>query len=384
MEGKRQKRIRLLDIFRGFAILGTLGTNIWIFAYLGDLNYIFTLQHDWMTSFDVFLRTLSLTLINGKLLGLLAIMFGVGLQLKYQQSIRRGRAWPGVYLWICLILFIEGFLHFTFVMEYDILMSYAITAVIVSFIVKAGERTIKWAMIGFGSIHVLIYTALTCLLIYIQSLGGKISLGDMSHIVKLYQHGTWWEQVLYRITDFWLLRIEVVLAFASNIFLFLTGVMLMRKGAFASDERGRKIRRKMLKYGLVMGLPLNFLLFIPGGFFDLMVRYVFSPLLSIGYMGLIAWLVEKRDQLRLWRWLEYTGKMSLSCYIFQNLLCTATFYGWGLGLGGKLNSISILLIWLLVSLIQICFATLWQRYAQLGPMEAGRKAILRLVTNGRT
>jgi uncharacterized membrane protein YeiB len=35
----KTNRIRLLDIFRGFAILGILGTNIWIFAYLGDLNY---------------------------------------------------------------------------------------------------------------------------------------------------------------------------------------------------------------------------------------------------------------------------------------------------------------------------------------------------------
>ncbi|MEB4860611.1 hypothetical protein [Priestia megaterium] len=33
MENK--KRIRSLDILRGLAILGTLGTNIWLFTYLG-------------------------------------------------------------------------------------------------------------------------------------------------------------------------------------------------------------------------------------------------------------------------------------------------------------------------------------------------------------
>lgn len=31
-----KERIRLLDILRGFAILGTLGTNVWFFAYAGD------------------------------------------------------------------------------------------------------------------------------------------------------------------------------------------------------------------------------------------------------------------------------------------------------------------------------------------------------------
>jgi len=38
MSTPRQHRIRLLDILRGFAILGTLGTNIWIFSHSGDLN----------------------------------------------------------------------------------------------------------------------------------------------------------------------------------------------------------------------------------------------------------------------------------------------------------------------------------------------------------
>ncbi len=43
-EVENKKRIRSLDILRGLAILGTLGTNIWLFAYLGDINYIFTFK----------------------------------------------------------------------------------------------------------------------------------------------------------------------------------------------------------------------------------------------------------------------------------------------------------------------------------------------------
>ncbi|MGG0478035.1 hypothetical protein [Priestia megaterium] len=66
---KNKERIRSLDILRGLAILGTLGTNIWLFAYLGDINYIFTFTHNkWWLSGDDFLRILFLSLINGKLL----------------------------------------------------------------------------------------------------------------------------------------------------------------------------------------------------------------------------------------------------------------------------------------------------------------------------
>lgn len=151
----------------------------------------------------------------------------------------------------------------------------------------------------------------------------------------LYKEGNWLEQVQYRLLHFFSLRIEVIFAIPMNIFLFLLGVMLMRSGAFSPDESGRKLRAKLLKIGLLAGLPLNLLLFIPGGVFDFPVRYLFAPILSLGYMSIIARLVEKKPNFWLWSRLEQAGKMSLSCYVIQNILGTAIFYGWGLGLGEK-------------------------------------------------
>ena len=142
---KVQQRLPLIDMLRGFAVLGTLGTNIWIFAYLGDISYITTSSYSGWWSLNDFYEWQSF-LVNGKLLGLLTIMFGVGLELKYQQALRKGNVWPGMYIWTIVFLFMEGLIHFTFVMEYDILMSYAVTAVIVAFIVKFGDKAIKRAL----------------------------------------------------------------------------------------------------------------------------------------------------------------------------------------------------------------------------------------------
>lgn len=374
---ENSKRLPLIDILRGFAVLGTLGTNIWIFAYLGDLSYMTTSNYSGLWSFEDFLRMLVLFLVNGKLLGLLTIMFGVGLELKYQQAIRKGNAWPGIYVWTILFLLMEGFIHFTLVMEYDILMSYAVTAIIVSLILKGGDRFIKRALIIIGSFHATII-----LLILISALlGANMSLGSFEWTVTLYQQGTWFEQVQNRLANFAYFRSEAILIIPMNIFLFLLGVRLMRAGVFSLDENGRESRKKLFSIGIYIGVPLNLLIFIPGGAFDLPIRYLFAPIMSLGYIGLLGKLIEYKKWDWLWKRFEEVGKMSLSCYVLQNLIASIIFYGWGFGLGGKLGSVEIIISWVFISLIQLLFAHICIKRFQFGPLEWVRRRAIQAVVS---
>ncbi|MFT9816027.1 DUF418 domain-containing protein [Lysinibacillus sp. NPDC056185] len=374
---KVQQRLPLIDMLRGFAVLGTLGTNIWIFAYLGDISYITTSSYSGWWSLNDFLRMAVLFLVNGKLLGLLTIMFGVGLELKYQQALRKGNAWPGMYIWTIVFLFMEGLIHFALVMEYDILMSYAVTAVIVTFIVKFGDKAIKRALYVFGSFH-----ALTILLILVSALLGAInvSLAGLDPVVSLYENGTWFEQIQYRLTNFLYYRTEAIFIIPMNIFLFLLGVKLMRNGVFSQDDKGRQARQKLFKIGIFIGVPLNLLIFIPGGAFDLPVRYLFAPILSIGYIGILGKMIEYKKLDWLWKRFGEIGKMSLSCYVLQNVIASIIFYGWGLGLGGKLNSIEVISIWLTLSLLQLFMAHICIKHFHVGPMEWIRKHAIQSVT----
>jgi uncharacterized protein len=62
-------RIHLLEVLRGVAIFGTLGTNIWIFSTVGSGEAsIFGGGLPWWVSFDGFLSTLTLFFTNGKFL----------------------------------------------------------------------------------------------------------------------------------------------------------------------------------------------------------------------------------------------------------------------------------------------------------------------------
>ncbi|MBS7531965.1 DUF418 domain-containing protein [Hazenella sp. IB182353] len=373
---RKSERIPLIDVLRGFAILGTLGTNIWIFAYLGDLTYLTTSSFSGWWSWDDLIRMFVLFLVNGKLLGLLTIIFGVGLEIKYQEALRKRRVWPGVYLWTVLFLFVEGLIHFIWVMEYDILMSYAVTAVVVAFIVKAGDRAINRALVIVGSWHILMI-----MLIFVSSWYGASQVDlNMESVSGLYANGTWIEQIQNRLDHFIYYRMEAIFIIPMNIFLFLVGVKLMRHHVFASNKSGFEKRQKLLYLGLFLGLPLNLLTFIPGGLFDIPVRYLFAPLLSLGYIGIWSWLIRFQKWSCLWRRFEDLGKMSLSSYVLQNVCASMIFYGWGIGLGGKLNSLQVITILVMLASLQLWLAPIILERFKMGPLEWIRKRAVRAIS----
>ena len=88
-------RVVALDVLRGIAIIGTLATNIWIFALAGQ-DISVALDGDMNLSL---FQQLTDLVTDGKWIGLLTIMFGIGLEIQRQSAIRRGQKWPGRYPW---------------------------------------------------------------------------------------------------------------------------------------------------------------------------------------------------------------------------------------------------------------------------------------------
>jgi uncharacterized protein len=369
---QKRERIQLLDVLRGVAIFGTLGTNIWLFASVGDGgSAFFGGGLPWWSSLDGFLTTFTLFLTNGKFLGLLTILFGVGMEIQYQSARRRGLPWPVRYLWRSVLLLFEGFLHYLLVFEFDILMGYAASAIVVAFLVGRSEKTIRQAMWVSGGLHLLLFGALSALLFAVTlqdpaALSGGVFAEDAA---RVYANGSWRDQALYRWDNFLVYRLEPALIVPMNVFLFLLGVRLMRAGVFAPDEAGRQARRKLLRWGLLIGVPLNLLYFVPGGLFELPVRYFFAPVLALGYLGLVALAMERGRFSWAGARLAAVGRMALSCYVLQNVLASVVFYGWGFGLTGEVGAIGTLAIWAAICAVLVAFAHLWLGRFSAGPFE---------------
>ncbi|MGM0651603.1 MAG: DUF418 domain-containing protein, partial [Bacillota bacterium] len=64
-----------------------------------------------------------------------------------------------------------------------------------------------------------------------------------------------------------------------------------------------------------------------------------------------------------------TGRMALTNYLAQTLICIFIFYGFGLGLYGQVSIIVGIIITIAIYLVQVVWSNLWMKKFYYGPME---------------
>ncbi|WP_278266059.1 DUF418 domain-containing protein [Nocardia sp. AG03] len=366
----RPGRLLALDVLRGIAILGTLGTNIWIFTDPGGLlGYIdglgATAENGWMWSERVLQQ-----LVQGKFLGLLTVMFGIGLAIQQSSAQRAGRRWPGGYPWRAALLFLDGLLNFLLVAEFDVLMGYAVTGLVVAYLLATSERAQRRWVIVATSIHLTLLTLIAVALAFEPAgQSGASSVPDPNP----YADGSFWDLVLFRLHHAAAFRVEAIFIFPMSVALFLIGARLFRAGVFRPE--GARIRRWLMIVGFGIAAPIDFVVGVfVGGDLVLFTRYGTAPLVSLGILAAVAAFYLRRPRLGFaGTRLSEVGRTALSCYILQNLIAGILCYGWGFGLAARVSVDArvpfTLAIYLVVILAITAFAHLWLRRFERGPVE---------------
>ncbi|MFD4355239.1 DUF418 domain-containing protein [Nocardia sp. NPDC058518] len=366
----RPARMIALDALRGIAILGTLGTNIWIFTnsasmvgYLDELGA--TPENAWMWSERVLQQ-----LAQGKFLGLLTVMFGIGLAIQQGSAQRGGRPWPGKYPYRAGLLLLDGLLNFLLVAEFDVLMGYALTGLVVAYVLATSERAQRRWLIVAASVHVTMLTLIAAAWAFAPQ---EESVGSAPLDPNPYADGSFWDLVLFRIDNALIFRLETVFVFPMSIALFLVGARLFRAGVFR--PKGARIRRWLMVIGFAVAAPLDLAVGIAGGgdlvFFT---RYGTAPFVALGILAAVAEFYLRRPHLGFaGERLSEVGRTALSCYILQNLIAGMLCYGWGFGLAARVSDSArvpfTVAIYLLVAVAIITFAHLWLRRFERGPVE---------------
>ena len=92
-------------------------------------------------------------------------------------------------------------------------------------------------------------------------------------------------------------------------------------------------------------------------------------LLATGYASLLMLMLRAKFLRWLWQAIAAAGKLALTGYITQTIICTFFFYGYGFGYFGRLTQLQLYFIGAEIWLVQIVFAVFWLRYYTMGPIE---------------
>jgi uncharacterized protein len=106
------------------------------------------------------------------------------------------------------------------------------------------------------------------------------------------------------------------------------------------------------------------------------LQYWGNLLVALGWTALVMLLVQLGWRLQI---LATVGRMALTNYLLQSVICTMVFYGHGFGLFGRIDRAAQLAFVIAVWVFQWLASAVWLRYFAVGPVEW----LVRLLVFGR-
>ncbi|KOP71467.1 hypothetical protein AMS59_18795 [Lysinibacillus sp. FJAT-14745] len=366
-------RVTFIDTMRGFSLFGILMANLLIFQFgmygKDELKNLSALDNGALYFVKIF--------IEGSFMPIFTILFGFSL-IKLIESIRRKKdksRWSILRRATGLIAL--GWLH-SFLWDGDILFSYGcMTLYLIPFINRKPKTLFIWAGILFLLTTALSFGSLEETKKEQKEIATYIEKAD-----DVYANGSYLEIQDFRsnaippgMDDSAIIFVLLILAPIMYAPLFLFGMGLAKMQAFVNMES----EKKWYLIGSILvpvGLACKSLSFIDS-YFSGMLMMGGSQLLSIGYVCLAALIYETRPVQRLAPAFESVGKLSLTNYLMQTIICTTVFYGYGLGLYGKLGVFGGILFGIVVYSLQCVFSLAYFKKFKRGPFETA----LRVWTN---
>lgn len=366
-------RIAAVDALRGFALLGILVVNVFVFhaPYSHFGAFYGALEGGHAQLFFAFIL-----LFPGKFVFIFSFLFGYG---AYLQFSRWNNAMDFKAFWFrrMSLLAIAGILHFLLFWMGDILLSYALLGMALPWLLRLPAKT----LLGMGilvyftsSIYSFFYAAFDLPAVQTSS---PYSL-DL--FIEVFSKGSF--------LDIFLLRMHEIIGFTfESVVYYLPRELGMFLVGIAAAKVQLPSRLSWKKHGkfiaLVFVLALVWILFKrhiinladlrnhPFRRPPIIVLNTIAEWLLGGLYILCFWLCCKAPWANgIQRLLAYAGKLALTNYILQSLVCVLVFYGFGLGQYGQWNPVQLLSFAFGVFLLQVLFSYLWFQRFERGPLES--------------
>ena len=383
VEGK--KRHIILDALRGFALIGICLANFPEFSLFTFLKPE-SVQSMPSAGIDLITKYFIYIFIDGKFYTIFSLLFGIGFSIILENNLKRGANALLIFYRRMFWLLIIGFAHLMLIWSGDILMLYALVGMVLPLFRKQKDSIILiWAavllvlpvVVDFICQWTGIY--LSAKLVEWQGLlCDRYGITDDNFAYWLRDASSYGDVLKFLVMG----SVERMSEFVDGnryfkvAGLFLIGYLIGRHKLYAGFEIYKPFLKKIMAYGLIIGLPLSWLYAWsaitgkPWGLGAHSALYLASVYItSFGYISAIALLYLKFNHLSIWKILAYPGRMALTNYIGQSVLGMFIFYGIGFGLGADTGLFATEWIAFSVFIFEILASWCWLSAFRFGPLE---------------
>ena len=385
-------RIGSLDVLRGVGVLGMLVTHIQLFAFPSLARWNPTAYGD-LEGVNWWVWLATCVLADGKFIAIFAMLLGVSIvMLADDTGGRTGRAWPA-HMRRMAVLLALGLLHAHLLWYGDMLVPLALSGAVAFF----ARRLSPGPLLILGGLAFAAASALSFALTWSTAQSDPAALAAWTDqwtprpeaiALEIAQYrGGWTEQMAHRVPA--ALETETS-SFATRLLWQMTGFMLLGMALYklgvlsAARSRGFYLRMGTLGFGagallIALGIRRSF-----ATNWDLLdfvlvsdqLHYWGNLFVALGWTSLVMLLCQRGWRLRP---VAAVGRMALTNYLLQTVICTTIFYGHGLGLFGRIDRAGQFVIVLGIWAFQLLASSAWLRYFAVGPIEW----VTRLLVFGR-
>lgn len=375
------ERVLFIDVLRGTALFGILAANMRAFFapidVYGDIGVLFHGRA------DLIAQGLVQALVQVKFITLFSFLFGLGFAIQMSRAEARGVRFMGFYPRRLLALAIFGLVHGILIWSGDILLTYAVAGAVLLLFRKRQQKTLLWWAGSLFTVPVIVASVFWGLYLYGLRFSWMVpkppDMTKINAIVNTYAHGSV-RQILAQNWIEWKHTLPFTFFAFYLLALFLLGMWVWRAGIVQRLSEYKPILKRVCLYCLPIGLVLNIYVaviftFVPR---DRLSSWFFSAgilnmpaahLLSAAYAAALAvlFLDERRRSFLLP--FAAVGRMALTNYLMQSVVCTLFFYHYTTGLYGKIGPALGWVPTIVLFAAQVVLSNWWLKRYRFGPVE---------------
>ncbi|SEH02489.1 uncharacterized protein SAMN05444920_12727 [Nonomuraea solani] len=366
-------RIASVDALRGFSLLGILVVNIAFLAsgyrMAGLAEPAFDSSLDWGVRWVVTL------FLENKFYLLFSFLFGYSFTLQVGSAERQGRPFGPMFLRRLAGLFLLGLAHAVLLFPGDILTTYAAVGLALLIFRRIRPRTAVLLAVALTLLLALGFVLLAVLAMTGLDMSGTVADGSAEAAASdTALGGGFWQIVSEHLRKLSLIIVlRVLFQGPAVLAACLIGLAVGKLGVLGDLSRHTGTLRKLQWTGFTAGLAGAFFYTLSawsgavGKFWGEAVDLVTAPLLAAAYGATFLRLLPHLP--RLGRLLAAPGRMALSNYLAQSLICSLIFTGYGLALVDQVSPALEVLMALGIFALQVVYSRWWLKRHRYGPVE---------------